>query len=62
VSTCLCWRYAILSSTSRAFGELGAHLDRIFRHLSHKTGGLKFTCIAGGRDPSSGEVVVLESV
>ncbi|KAG1837467.1 hypothetical protein C8R48DRAFT_680293 [Suillus tomentosus] len=40
--------------------ELGAHLDRIFRHLSHNTGGLKFTCIAGGRDPSSGEVVVLD--
>ncbi|OAX33909.1 hypothetical protein K503DRAFT_786143, partial [Rhizopogon vinicolor AM-OR11-026] len=47
-------------SKIRAFGELGAQLDHIFRHLSHKTRGLKFTCIAGGRDPSSGEVVVLD--
>lgn len=53
--------YILVSDMSRAFSELGAHLDRIFRHLSHKTG-LKFSCIAGGRDPRSGEVVVLESV
>ncbi|KAG1729606.1 hypothetical protein EDD22DRAFT_853098 [Suillus occidentalis] len=31
-------------------------------HLSHKTGGLKFTCIAGGQNPVTGEVVVLESI
>ncbi|KAG2090917.1 uncharacterized protein F5147DRAFT_780185 [Suillus discolor] len=44
----------------QAFDELGSHLDRIFRHLSHKTGGLKFTCIAGGRNPSTGEVIVVD--
>ncbi|KAG1830267.1 hypothetical protein DFJ58DRAFT_848501 [Suillus subalutaceus] len=44
----------------RAFSELGAHLDHIFRHLSHKTGGLKFTCIAGGRHPTTGEIIVLD--
>ncbi|KAG1839750.1 hypothetical protein DFJ58DRAFT_733203 [Suillus subalutaceus] len=44
----------------RAFNELGAHLDCVFRHLSHKTGGLKFTCIAGGRNPTTGEIVVLD--
>ncbi|KAG2107219.1 uncharacterized protein F5147DRAFT_774438 [Suillus discolor] len=44
----------------KAFSKLGAHLDRIFRHLSHKTGGLKFTCIAGGQNPAMGDVVVLD--
>ncbi|KAG1868448.1 hypothetical protein F4604DRAFT_1682372 [Suillus subluteus] len=44
----------------KAFSELGAHLDHIFRHLSHKTGGLKFTCIAGGRNPATGDIVVLD--
>ncbi|KAG1852203.1 hypothetical protein F4604DRAFT_1686692 [Suillus subluteus] len=44
----------------RAFNELGAHLDHIFCHLSHKTGGLKFTCIAGGRNPATGDIVVLD--
>jgi hypothetical protein len=44
----------------RAFNELGPHLDRVFRYLSHKTGGLKFSCIAGGRNPSTGEIVVIE--
>ncbi|KAG1886820.1 uncharacterized protein F5891DRAFT_1200708 [Suillus fuscotomentosus] len=44
----------------KAFLELGGHLDRVFRHLSHKTGGLKFTCIAGGRNPVTGEAVVLD--
>lgn len=44
----------------RAFLELAGHLDCVFRHLSHKTGGLKFTCIAGGRNPVTGEAVVLE--
>ncbi|KAG0691802.1 hypothetical protein DFH29DRAFT_883705, partial [Suillus ampliporus] len=43
-----------------AFNELGSHLDHVFRHLSHKTGGLKFTCIAGGRNPSTGEVMVVD--
>ncbi|KAG2053177.1 hypothetical protein BDR06DRAFT_1008823 [Suillus hirtellus] len=44
----------------QAFDELGLHLDCIFHHLSHKMGGLKFTCIAGGRNPSTGEVVVVD--
>ncbi|KAG1884150.1 hypothetical protein F4604DRAFT_1919987 [Suillus subluteus] len=44
----------------QAFNELGSHLDQVFCHLSYKTGGLKFTCIAGGRDPSTGEVVVVD--
>ncbi|KAG1775599.1 hypothetical protein EV702DRAFT_1046726 [Suillus placidus] len=44
----------------KAFSELGAHLDRIFRHLSHKTGGLKFTCIVGGQNPATGEIVVVD--
>ncbi|KAG2128939.1 uncharacterized protein EDB93DRAFT_1256489 [Suillus bovinus] len=44
----------------RAFSKLGVHLDRIFCHLSHKTGGLKFTCIAGGQDPTTGDIVVLD--
>ncbi|KAG0696156.1 hypothetical protein DFH29DRAFT_1004799 [Suillus ampliporus] len=44
----------------QAFNELGSHLDRIFRHLSYKTGGLKFTCIAGRCNPSTGEVVVVD--
>ncbi|KAG1838728.1 hypothetical protein DFJ58DRAFT_845959 [Suillus subalutaceus] len=44
----------------KAFSELGAHLDCIFRHLSHKTGGLKFTCIAWGRNPATGGIVVLD--
>ncbi|KAG2135760.1 hypothetical protein DEU56DRAFT_913144 [Suillus clintonianus] len=44
----------------QAFNELGPHLDRIFRHLSYKTGGLKFTCIAGGRNPATGEIVVVD--
>ncbi|KAG2122914.1 hypothetical protein DEU56DRAFT_917622 [Suillus clintonianus] len=39
---------------------LGGHLNRVFRHLSHKTGGLKFTCVAGGRNPVTGEAVVLD--
>ncbi|KAG1864789.1 hypothetical protein F4604DRAFT_1928591 [Suillus subluteus] len=38
----------------QAFNELGPHLDRVFHYLSHKTGGLKFSCIAGGRNPSTG--------
>lgn len=61
-------QYALLARDSlfcsdgshRAFDELGSHLDCIFRHLSHKTGGLKFTCIAGGHNPSTGEVIVVE--
>ncbi|KAG1817165.1 uncharacterized protein BJ212DRAFT_1480393 [Suillus subaureus] len=44
----------------QAFDELGSHLDHVFCHLSHKMGGLKFTCIAGGRNPSTGEVVVVD--
>jgi hypothetical protein len=48
------------NGSRRAFNELGSHLDQIFRHLSYKTGGLKFTCIAGGRDPNTGEIVVVE--
>ncbi|OAX30983.1 hypothetical protein K503DRAFT_816141, partial [Rhizopogon vinicolor AM-OR11-026] len=44
----------------KALSELGGHLDRIFRHLSHKTGGFKFSCIAGGRNPITGEVVILD--
>lgn len=46
----------------RAFLELAGHLDCVFRHLSHKTGGLKFTCITGGQNPVTGEAVVLEQV
>ncbi|KAG2745149.1 hypothetical protein P692DRAFT_20643969, partial [Suillus brevipes Sb2] len=45
---------------TKAFLELAGHLDCVFRHLSHKTGGLKFTCIAGGRNPITGEAVVLD--
>ncbi|KAG1776737.1 hypothetical protein EV702DRAFT_1045783 [Suillus placidus] len=45
---------------TKAFLELAGHLDCVFRHLSHKTGGLKFTCIAGGRNPVTGEAVVLD--
>ncbi|KAG1790769.1 uncharacterized protein HD556DRAFT_1310315 [Suillus plorans] len=41
----------------RAFNKLGSHLDQKFCHLSYKTGGLKFTCIAGGCNPSTGEVM-----
>ncbi|KAG0698804.1 hypothetical protein DFH29DRAFT_877738 [Suillus ampliporus] len=48
------------NGSHRAFNELGSHLDHVFRHLSHKMGGLKFTCIAGGRNPSTGEVVVVD--
>ncbi|KAG2034041.1 hypothetical protein BDR03DRAFT_1013774 [Suillus americanus] len=44
----------------QAFNKLGSHLDHVFHHLSHKTGGLKFTCIAGGCNPSTGEVVVVD--
>ncbi|KAG2035511.1 hypothetical protein BDR03DRAFT_983654 [Suillus americanus] len=44
----------------QAFNKLGSHLDHVFCHLSHKTGGLKFTCIAGGSNPSTGEVVVID--
>ncbi|KAG1774212.1 hypothetical protein EV702DRAFT_1200463 [Suillus placidus] len=44
----------------QAFNELGPHLNRVFRYLSHKTGGLKFSCIAGGRNPSTGEIVVID--
>ncbi|KAG2140759.1 hypothetical protein BD769DRAFT_1662660 [Suillus cothurnatus] len=44
----------------KAFSELGRHLDHIFQHLSHKTGALKFTCIAGRQNPITGEVVVLD--
>ncbi|KAG1720606.1 uncharacterized protein EDB91DRAFT_1256903 [Suillus paluster] len=44
----------------KAFNELGAHLNHIFRHLSYKTGGFKFTCIAGGRNPTTGDIVVLD--
>ncbi|KAG1879317.1 hypothetical protein C8R48DRAFT_668179 [Suillus tomentosus] len=43
----------------QAFDEFGSHLDCIFRHLSYKMGGLKFTCIAGGHNPSMEEVVVV---
>ncbi|KAG1884066.1 hypothetical protein F4604DRAFT_1919890 [Suillus subluteus] len=43
----------------QAFNELGPHLDRVFRYLSHKTGGLKFSCIAGGCNPSTGEIIVI---
>ncbi|KAG2336250.1 hypothetical protein BDR05DRAFT_953494 [Suillus weaverae] len=45
---------------TKAFLELAGHLNCVFRHLSHKTGGLKFTCIAGGRNPATGEAVVLD--
>ncbi|KAG1884340.1 hypothetical protein F4604DRAFT_1919510 [Suillus subluteus] len=43
----------------QAFNELGPHLNRIFCYLSHKTGGLKFSCIAGGHNLSTGEIVVI---
>ncbi|KAG2122508.1 hypothetical protein BD769DRAFT_1389598 [Suillus cothurnatus] len=43
----------------QAFNELGSHLDCIFHHLSHKMGGLKFTYIAGGHNPSTKEVIVV---
>ncbi|KAG1749260.1 hypothetical protein EDB19DRAFT_1904772 [Suillus lakei] len=43
----------------KALNELGAHLDHIFCHLSHKTGGFKFTCITGGQDPTMGDIIVL---
>ncbi|KAG1776921.1 hypothetical protein EV702DRAFT_1197593 [Suillus placidus] len=45
---------------TKAFLELAGHLNCVFRHLSHKTGGLKFTCITGGRNPVTGEAVVLD--
>ncbi|KAG1824461.1 uncharacterized protein BJ212DRAFT_1475762 [Suillus subaureus] len=44
----------------RAFNELRAHLDCIFCHLSYKTGGLKFSCIAGGQNPATGDIVILD--
>ncbi|KAG1849805.1 hypothetical protein C8R48DRAFT_778399 [Suillus tomentosus] len=34
--------------------ELPNMLDRIFRHLSHMTGGWKFSILMGGRDPETG--------
>ncbi|KAG1727452.1 uncharacterized protein EDB91DRAFT_1086394 [Suillus paluster] len=53
------WKHDHELAKAGAFNELGSHLDQIFHHLSYKTGGLKFTCIAGGRDPRTGEVVVV---
>ncbi|KAG1876719.1 hypothetical protein DFJ58DRAFT_836002 [Suillus subalutaceus] len=54
------WKQDHELAKAGAFNELGSHLDHVFRHLSHKMGGLKFTCIAGGRNPSTGEVVVVD--
>ncbi|KAG1834967.1 hypothetical protein DFJ58DRAFT_847497 [Suillus subalutaceus] len=38
----------------KAIHELPVMLDRIFRHLSHMTGGWKFSVLMGGRDPEAG--------
>ncbi|KAH7918605.1 hypothetical protein BV22DRAFT_1051623 [Leucogyrophana mollusca] len=47
------------STKIKAFRELGPHLDRVFSYLSHMTGGMKFSVLAGGRDPTNEQKIVV---
>ncbi|KAG1868744.1 hypothetical protein C8R48DRAFT_771520 [Suillus tomentosus] len=44
----------------KAIRELGPMLDRVFRYLSHATGGWKFSVLMAGPDPTKGGTVVYD--
>ncbi|KAG0696459.1 hypothetical protein DFH29DRAFT_1004534 [Suillus ampliporus] len=46
----------------KAIRELGPMLDRMFRYISHTTGGWKFSVLMAGPDPTQGRTVVYEYV
>ncbi|KAG1787540.1 hypothetical protein EV424DRAFT_1356486 [Suillus variegatus] len=46
----------------KAIRELGPMLDRVFRYISHATGGWKFSVLMAGLDPTKGGTVVYEYV